>query len=431
MKGLVLAAGEGVRLHPLTLTRSKHMLPVGGKPIIEHVLLALSKAGIDDIGIVVGYRRELVQSRLGDGSKFGIRLSYIVQEQATGTAGAIGLANRFVGDKKFFVTYGDLCLGSDSVRRVINASKNHAEDVTLAVLPVLNPEIYGVVKLEGKRVMDLVEKPSADAVHSNLANAGLYVFSPRIFEAIQETALSSRGEFEITDSVRLLIQGGCRVSAVEISSSDWLDVGRPWDLLDANQRYLSMMAHHVEGNIEDNVYVKGNLHLGKDSTLRSGTYIEGPVFIGEKCDVGPNAYMRPSTSIGNNVRVGSCCEIKSSIIFDRTQIPHLSYVGDSVIGENCNLGAGTKTANLRHDGKPVFMEIKGIRVNSGRRKLGTVMGDNVKTGVNVTILPGVKIGPGSWINAHQIVSRDVPAESLLTGTVTQDLQELPSDRSQG
>jgi bifunctional UDP-N-acetylglucosamine pyrophosphorylase/glucosamine-1-phosphate N-acetyltransferase len=162
--------------------------------------------------------------------------------------------------------------------------------------------------------------------------------------------------------------------------------------------------------------------VAEHARIRSGSYIEGPTYIGEGSDIGPNCYIRPYTSIGRGVRVGNACEIKNCIIMDKTHIGHLSYIGDSVIGEDCNIGAGTITANLRLDVKPVKMVIRDEIVDSGRLKLGVMMGDDVKTGVGTLLMPGVKIGCNSWVGPNVIVNRDVPPYTILI--VDQQLSQM-------
>jgi bifunctional UDP-N-acetylglucosamine pyrophosphorylase/glucosamine-1-phosphate N-acetyltransferase len=153
--------------------------------------------------------------------------------------------------------------------------------------------------------------------------------------------------------------------------------------------------------------------LGKDGVIRAGSIVEGPAFIGEGSKVGPNAYVRRFTFLDRGVRIGNACEVKNSIVMEGTKIPHLSYVGDSIVGCNCNIGAGTMVANLRFDEAFITATVKGERVSTGERKFGAVIGDNVRTGVNVSVMPGVKIGYGSWIGPGTVVSRDVPARTFV------------------
>jgi len=283
----------------------------------------------------------------------------------------------------------------------------------IGVVPVDKPESYGIIELdEEKKVKRIVEKPAAGKAPSNLANAGVYVLSQEIFDKIKQTKASVRGEWELTDAVTLFAKEGKTVLAAEISKEDWFDVGRPWDLLDANNWALKRMEHQLLGTIEQGAHLIGPVSVAESARIRSGAYVEGPCFIDEECDIGPNCYIRAGTSLGRKVRVGNACEIKNSIIMDYTQVGHLSYVGDSILGEHCNLGAGTVTANYRLDAGAIKMMVKDQLVDTGRRKLGAVLGDNVKTGIKSLFMPGVKVGVNSWIGPNLMVERDLPANSV-------------------
>lgn len=192
-----------------------------------------------------------------------------------------------------------------------------------------------------------------------------------------------------------------------------MDVGRPWDLLTANEMLLADMKKEIEkgATIEPYAVLKGNVHIGRGTLVRSGSYIEGPVYIGENCAIGPNCYIRPGTMIMNNVHIGNATEIKNSIIMSGTNVGHLSYVGDSIIGEKCNFGAGTNVANLRVDNDEVKIMVKDQLMKSGRRKFGCIMGDDVKTGINVSIMPGRSIYPGARIDAGSVVRNTIYNET--------------------
>jgi bifunctional UDP-N-acetylglucosamine pyrophosphorylase/glucosamine-1-phosphate N-acetyltransferase len=281
----------------------------------------------------------------------------------------------------------------------------------MAVVPVERPESYGCVKLDGNRIRKIVEKPQGE-IFSHMVNAGIYYFSEEIFDELKKLKRSpDRNELELPDAISSLISKNKKVIATVVQKSDWLDVGMPWNVLDASNWMLRRMEQKVEGTIEDGVHIKGKCTVGKNALIRSGAYIEGPVYIGEDSDIGPNCYIRPYTSIGRRVRIGNACDVKNSVIMDGTHIAHLSYVGDSVICENCNFGAKTVTANLRFDGGIINMMIKGQMVSSGRTKLGAIVGANVKTGVGVNFMPGVKVGGCNWIWANSIVSKDMPEGS--------------------
>ncbi len=412
MKAVILAAGKGTRLHPLTHTRPKHLVPVGGKPIIDHVLLALKDAGIRKTVVVVNYMADHLKKHLGDGAKFDMKLEYAVQKQLKGTADATRSAEPFVKES-FLLTYGDWLTTPNAIRTVLQTHKNEKPTATMGVVTVKNPEYYGIVEIEDSYVKSIVEKPRRDEAPSNMANAGVYVLSKEIFEAIKHTRPSSRGELEITDSLSFLMEQGYRIGAARISCDEIFDVGLLWDLLEANQWVLEKMKPKIEGQIEDSVHLTGPVIIEDGARVRSGAYIEGPVFIDKDSDLGPNCFIRPYTSIGKNVRVGNGCEIKNSIVMDKTHIGHLSYVGDSIMGENCNFGAGTTVANYRFDGRSVKMMVRRKVMDTGRRKLGVVLGDDVKTGINTLFMPGIKAGNNCWIGPDVVVYRDVPPNTMV------------------
>lgn len=411
MKAVVLAAGKGERLMPLTENRPKHLLPIGGKPLLEWILEGLVGAGVDEALLVTHYMEEQIKGYFGDGKRLGLELSYVSQEEMRGTADAFRMADDFAGGEEFLGVYGDLFVPPEGFKALIQAHRKG--ETTMCVVPVDNPSRMGVVALEGDRVTSIVEKPAPSEEPSDLANAGMYIFQPGIFRLIEETGLSSRNEYEITDSLKALINSGATLRTVTLPKGSWLDVGLPWNLLEANEKALGSMEGSIEGDIEDGVHVQGPVRIAEGARVRSGVYIEGPVCIGSESDIGPNCYLRPSTCIGADVRVGNACEVKNSIIMDGTHVPHLSYIGDSVIGERCNLGAGTITANIRFDKKNVKVEIKGERIDSGRRKLGVIIGDDVQTGINVNLLPGVKVGAGAWIAPGLTVYEDVKSGTIL------------------
>lgn len=419
MKAVVLAAGEGVRLRPITSTRPKHLIKVGGKPILERCFNAVKLAGIEETIVVVHYMADAVRQYFGDGRRVGLKINYVEQKEVLGTGNAVGVVEPHIKDE-FLLVYGDLLFSPEAVKNVVDSHMKEKPTATMAVVPVEKPENYGIVELENeKNIKRIVEKPSRDEAPSNLANAGIYVFSAEIFQKIRETSASSRGEWEITDAISMLLKEQKRFLAVKLSRNDWLDIGRPWDLLEANRWALARMTHKAAGLVENGAHLIGPISIAETARIRSGAYVEGPTFIDEESDIGPNCHIRPYTSIGKKVRIGNACEIKASIIMDNVHIGHLSYIGDSIIGDNCNIAAGTITANYRFDAGTVKMMIKDAVVDSGRKKLGAILGDNVKTGINALFMPGVKIGCNSWVGSNVVIQKDVPPD-----TITQLKQEL-------
>jgi UDP-N-acetylglucosamine diphosphorylase/glucosamine-1-phosphate N-acetyltransferase len=412
VKAAILAAGQGVRLLPMTATRPKHMIKVGGKPILEHCLDALKPSGIDEVLIVTHYMADAIRTYFEDGKKFGLKIEYADQKAMLGTGNAVSVTEPYMNDD-FMLLYGDLLFTPEAVKNVIEMHNKEKPTATMAVVPVKNPENYGIVVLENEKVTRIIEKPKQGEAPTNLANAGIYIFSKEVFHKIDATKASARGEWEIPDALSLLINEKKIVSAATISQEDWIDVGRPWDLLEANRWTLKRMRHKIKGAVENGAHLIGPVTVAETARIRSGAYVEGPTFIDEQCDVGPNCYIRPYTSLCKKVRVGNACEIKNSILMDGAHVGHLSYVGDSILGEKCNLGAGSITANYRLDAGSVKMMVKDKLVDSGRTKLGAVLGDNVKAGINTLFMPGVKVGSNSWIGAGVVVYRDLSEDSLI------------------
>lgn len=413
MKGVVLAAGEGRRLDPLTLTRPKQILPVAGHPLLEVILNGLKQAGIREVLLIVSHFKEKIIDLFGEGDALGLELEYAVQPRALGTANAIGLAEEFVGQENFIATNGDVLTNSRNYSKLIEYHNKRKCKATIGLAEVSDTSMYSVVKRDTKeRITDITEKPRPDEVTGNLANSGIMVLSPDIFDAIEKTPRSRRNEYEITDSIQIMINENDVVYGYVLSDY-WIDIGCPWDLLEANKILLKKEELEVEGKIESGAVLVGPVGVKSGATIRSGSYIEGPSLIDEMADIGPNCYIRPNTYIGKECRIGNACEIKNCMILDGTHIAHLSYVGDSIIGENVNFGAGTITANLRLDERSIPVTLKGIRVDSGRRKLGVIMGDGVKTGIGVMIMPGLKIGPNSMIDPNLTVWKDIPPNKHL------------------
>ncbi len=413
MKAVVLAAGEGVRLQPITLARPKHLIKLGGKPLLEHCLKALKKTGIEETVVVTHYMGDSIREYFGDGQKFGLKIDYVEQNEVAGTGNALSVVEPYLKED-FLLVYGDLLFSPEITKRVVDDHAQEKSSVTMAVVPVENPENYGIVRLENdKHVSEIVEKPPREKAPSDLANTGIYVFSMDIFDGIRQISASVRGEWEIPDAISSLIREKKLVTAVTVARHDWMDIGRPWDLLEANNRVLTCMKHKVNGNVEEGAHLIGPVTVAETAHIRSGAYIEGPSFIDEESDVGPNCYIRPSTTIGRRVRVGNACEIKNSLIMDETHVGHLSYVGDSIIGEHCNLGAGTVTANYRLDSGEVAMMVKNKFIGTGRRKLGAVLGDGVKTGIDSLLMPGIKLGNDCWVGPNVVVNRDLPSKTVI------------------
>jgi len=427
-KAVLLAAGDSTRMLPLSANQPKHLLPVAGRPLLFHTLEALEKAGIEETLIVYGYHAEKLSESVNSQTwgKGRMSVSFVLQKERRGTAHAAGHAREFVGDDTSLLMNGDVMVGPGCFEGLIAYHESGNFEMTLSVQPIDDPSPYGVVAVKEGRAVKLIEKPKKEEMVSNLVNVGLYAVSGSLWAAIDKTPLSPRGEYEITDSIGLLIERG-NVGAYTLPSW-WLDVGKPWDLLEANKQLLSQSSKSIKGTVEKGAVIKGTCIIEAGAVIRTGAYLEGPVYIGQDAVIGPNCYIRAHTSLGKKVKIGNAVEIKNSIIMDNTNVGHLSYVGDSIIGRECNFGAGTITANLRHDNQAVESTVKGKRVSSGRRKLGAIIGDDVKTGIGTSIAPGVVMHQGSRTGIGVIVDRDVGPNQLVIAKQNQTVIDLDSSK---
>ena len=387
-------------MRPLTDTRPKPLLPVGGKTLVESVMESCAPH-VEGFVVVVGYMSEKVRDEIGE--EFDDKtVEYVEQEERAGTADAIAqVANRV--SKRFVVANGDIIFSSDVVGRLVEEEGN-----AVSVKRVDEPSEYGVVETDTDEdgnldAVGIVEKP--DEPPTELANAGVYIFDRDVLDYATGTPESERGEMEITSTIAEMMDDGYRFGVVE-HDEYWLDVGYPWDLLEANEAVLRRVEGRKDGKIENGVTLDGNVVVEEGARLLSGAYVEGPALIREGAKVGPNAYVRGATVIGKNVRVGNGVEVKNSVLLRGTSAGHLSYIGDSVVGEDVNFGAGTVVANLRHDDRTIGVRVKGKTLDTERRKFGVIVGDEAKTGVNTSLNAGVRLGVAETTAPGETVIED-------------------------
>ena len=399
MKAVILGAGEGLRCRPLTITRSKVMLPVANKPILEHIIDALFKCGIDDIIMVVGYKKERIMDYFRDGVDFGVNITYVEQKGQLGTAHAIKQVSSFVDDE-FIVLNGDNIVEAGTISDILAGRSGDA-----AILTVVreHTEGYGVVVPEKHRVMKIIEKTKEDLSHN--VNTGIYIFNPDIFDYIEATSISETGEYAITDTIQQMIDDGKNVSMVN-SKSMWLDAVYSWDLVKANAYILDRFEQPVnDGTIEDGAVVRGRVSIGPDTVIHPGSFVLGPVVIGKNCVISPNAVVLPSTTIGNNSTIEPSALIKNSIIMHDVRVGAFSYVSNSILGAHNSIGSHFITET----GENLFIEMKGILHKAA--KLGTVIGDGNNIKHRVLTEPGKMISTGCSIASGVNVSRDIPRDS--------------------
>ncbi|MFC7096405.1 bifunctional sugar-1-phosphate nucleotidylyltransferase/acetyltransferase [Halobaculum marinum] len=393
MQTVVLAAGKGARMGPLTDNAPKPMLPVAGKPLVVHCLEHAIAAGASRLVVVVGHEADSIRTALAD-RDWDVPVTTVDQDELRGTADAVRTAAPELDAEPFAVLNGDVLYDEASL------AKLYTSGPAVGSFRVDNPSAYGVLRIEDGRVRAVEEKP-ADP-QSNLVNTGAYVFPAAALDwlAVGE---SDRGERELTD----VLQRTCETDDVTAVPFDrWLDVGRPWELLAANEWKLAELDRRIDGDVSPDADLRGTVVVEAGATVEPGVVIEGPTYVGEGAHVGPNAYVRGSTALGPDSRAGHAVELKNSVVMRDSAVPHLTYLGDSILGRDVNLGAGTAVANLRHDDEPVELTVKGERISTGRRKFGIVCGDGVKTGINCTINAGVTLSSGARVGPGETVLRD-------------------------
>ncbi|NVM54992.1 MAG: NTP transferase domain-containing protein [Candidatus Helarchaeota archaeon] len=410
MKTLILAGGIGRRLCPLTNTIPKPMLPLGGKPTLEHVIHNLKDAGLKDIIIVVDYKKDQIMDYFGNGYDHGVNIEYVEQQQMESVEAAILTGEKKLKDEEFFfVAHADVLANPEIITRTIETHENLQADLTITISLVENPSLYGVAVIdEEARIKKIIEKPKKGTEPSNFAISGLYIYPNEIFQAIHSTNI-------LDQAIQKFITDKKRVYAC-VWEKNWSEITYPWDILTANEFVLNNLLKgkgsfiSETADISGRVKIEGSVFIGENVVIRPGAMLVGPLYIGNNTYIGTNTLLRKYCSIGNNVTIGFGVEIKNSIIFDNTAVGRLSYIGDSVIGRHVEFGAGTQTWNLVPGNKPIFMNFNSQQIQVPREKFGAIIGDETFIGINVSIFPGRKIGYKSIIAPGVIIEKDVDSK---------------------
>jgi len=330
MKALVLSGGAGTRLRPLTHTGAKQLVPVANKPILFYVLENIISAGIKDIGIIISPEtgRE-VQRVVGDGSRWEAFITYILQERPGGLAHAVQTARDFLGDSSFVMYLGDNLIGR-GIQRFVERFRRESPEAQILLKPVDNPCAFGIAEVDGEgQVVRLVEKPKEP--RSNLALVGIYIFSPKIFKAIEQITPSWRGELEITDAIQKLIDWGSPVLS-EVIQEWWLDTGKKDDLLKANRVVLDeWVRRDVKGTVEGASDVTGRVVVPASAVVRDSV-IRGPVVLGQDVLV-ERSFVGPFSSIGDGCRIAHSA-VEHVVLLENCRIEKIQRLEDSVVGRN-------------------------------------------------------------------------------------------------
>lgn len=357
LKGVILHGGQGTRLRPLTHTGPKQLIPVANKPISQYVLESICESGISEIAIILGdIHPEKVKEYYGDGSKFGVKITYIHQGEPKGIAHAVGLCKEFVGEDPFVVHLGDDLL-KGGIYKFVKEFKDSDYEGMVLLSKVKNPQRFGVAKFDADgKLVKLIEKPKEPP--SEYALIGVYFFRTTIFKMISHLKPSWRGELEITEAIQLLLDNGHQVN-YKFVGGWWKDTGSPEDILESNRLVLDELKHKIKGKIEHEASLQGRVFIGEYSIIKQGSIIRGPVSIGENTTIESKVYIGPYTSIGNNVIIKKG-EIENSIIMDNCFIDINERITDSLIGPYSKI-------ITNQVGKP-----KGYRLTIGERSEITI-----------------------------------------------------------
>ena len=334
MKALITSGGKGTRLRPLTYTQNKHLLPIANKPILHYPLEIVAQAGIKEVGIVTDREGTEVKQAIGDGSQWGLNITYIPQEAPLGLAHVVKISQDFIGEEPFVFYLGDnMVVGG--IKRFIKTFEKSGSNCHLTLSKVKDPERFGVPEIKGKRIVAIEEKPSVPK--SEFAVAGIYIYDKNIFEAVNNIKPSPRGELEISDAHQYLLDHGFSVSYSEITGW-WKDTGKPQDILEANRLVLENMRTKVEGLIDHRSNVAGNVVIEKGAKIINSV-VRGPAIIGQRTVI-ENSYIGPFTSIGNDCEIRNS-EVEFSIVLYKCQILDVDIrIESSLLGYDVQIVRG-------------------------------------------------------------------------------------------
>jgi UDP-N-acetylglucosamine diphosphorylase / glucose-1-phosphate thymidylyltransferase / UDP-N-acetylgalactosamine diphosphorylase / glucosamine-1-phosphate N-acetyltransferase / galactosamine-1-phosphate N-acetyltransferase len=411
LQTVLLAGGAGKRVFPLAANSPKPMFKLLGKPLIHHVIDVLKEAGLKDYIVVVGHHGEQIKEYLKDGSELGVNIQYTLQKQSLGMADALKTTEK-LAENNFFVVNADDIFQAALIKQMYNQFKKTGAEIVLSCKPVNETWKFGIIRVDDGNVTDFVEKPPKGKEPSNLAVVGVYILTKQIFGYYRKIPVS---DHQYEDAILQFIKDKNVVKAV---SYDRFFAGYkyPWDLFAINKHLmdtkLTTQKIAEDVNVSKKATIEGNVWIDKGTKVFEGACIRGPCYVGENSVVGGNSLVRDYSSLGKGCVVGFSTEIKHSLIGDDCWF-HMNYIGDSIIGNNCLFGAGTLTANYRFDEGNIKVCVGENKIDSGTNKLGAIIGDNCKTGINSCLEPGVKIGPQSMVGPNVDLKEDLEPQKII------------------
>jgi len=391
MKAVILAANRSTRLSPFIETRCKPMIRIAGQYILENTICYLKEAGIHDIVLVVNHQQEMIRQYFGSGQTLGVNLEYVVQDELKGIGHALSLCRSSLEKKPFLLVYGDVMTDNNPFLSILQTYSETDREVALIALPESSKEFGNVYLDHEMKISRLVEKPQAN--QANYVFAGMFVLFPKIFELLEENQHDISRCYE-----QMIASSGLQASLWE---KGWIDMIHPWHILDANRMLMSSWkTAEIDSTVKllGHVHLEGAVRIGPNVTIESGTVLKGPCYIGANSYVGNNSLIRNYSAIGPDSIVGYGSELKNCVLFGNNDVGRLSFVGDSVLGENVKSGSGLTTVNHTVDYSRISCSSNSDTVETGLTKLGAFIGDSVSIGARHTL------GPGSIVESGKIIA---------------------------
>lgn len=391
MKAIILAAGRAERLKPFTETRAKPMILVAGRPMLEYSLRGLAAAGVTEVFIVVNHKAETISAHFEHGARFGLSIEYVRQDPLDGIGAAVRRCEKLIGSDPFLLVYGDVMMTGNPFQQVIGQYTESGGAVAALSLPASSSEFGNVYVNQDMLITRLVEKPSNPQL-SNYVFAGIY-FLPASF-----LDLIAQHRNDMLPAFQTLVRQGMLYGS--LWDGGWIDITRPWQILDANRLVMSQWDRaeiHTSVSLEGNVHIQGAVHIEENVRIGSGTILKGPCYIGAGSYVGNNALIREYSALGQESIVGYGTELRNCVLWGRSILGRLSYIGDTVIGERVHLGTGVTTVNVYDDNRIVTIETEEGLLSTGYTKLGAFIGDDVAIGARNVLAPGTRIRSGTRV----------------------------------
>ena len=390
MKAVILAANRSTRLSPFIETRCKPMIRIAGQYILENTILFLKEAGIHEIVLVVNHQQDLIRRYFGSGKIFGVNLQYVVQDELQGIGHALSLCQTSLEKKPFLLVYGDVLTDNNPFLSILQTYSEMDREVALIALPESSKEFGNVYLDHEMKISRLVEKPQAN--QANYVFAGMFVLFPKIFNLLADY------QHDISRCYEQMIEtGGLQACLWE---KGWIDMIHPWHILEANRMLMSSWKTaeiDASAKLLGHVHLEGAVRIGPNVTVESGTVLKGPCYIGSDSYVGNNSLIRNYSAIGPGSIVGYGSELKNCVLFGNNDVGRLSFVGDSVLGENVKSGSGLTTVNHTVDYSLISCKSNSELIETGLTKLGAFIGDSVSIGARHTLGPGTIVESGKII----------------------------------